>query len=266
MTRPTVAPLAYGLRMALPALLSLALIAVGSEAQDQSARPARAEVPFTRADALLDAGRWPEAEDAFYAQSRVHPREPVARAALGRYLAMKGALVPGTILIEEAQKFGLDASVARTLLAPWRSVQRWRGTLRVPLDSAIATEPPGESVALFRIPLPPAPTRRDAPRQWIDVVPRIIGMDSVVARSRLGSEIVELLVPSYDVASHMVTFHADPRSALSAIGHRYPVLRDQHDIRVLVAPGRVLSLAPALRELDARWWQLDLAHGFVVVR
>lgn len=270
MTRPTDTLLRRGCRTALPALmtlaLSLALSATCAEAQDTPARAARAAVPFTPADALVDAGRWSEAEDAFYAQSRLHPREPVARAALGRYLAMKGALVPGTILIEEAQKFGLDAAVARALLAPWRSVQRWRGTLRLPLDSAITTEPPGESVALFRIPLPATLARRGAPRQWIDVVPRIIGMDSVAARSRLGSELVEQLVPSYDVPSHQVTFHADPRSALSAIGHRYPVLRDEHDIRVLVAPGRVLSLAPALRELDARWWQLDVAHGFVVVR
>ena len=55
------------------------------------------------------------------------------------------------------------------------------------------------------------------------------------------------MLPSYDVAAHTVTFHTDPRSALSAIGHRYPVLRSESDIRVLVSPGRVLSLAPALR-------------------
>lgn len=266
MTRAMIISLTRGLRIPVAALLSVALPVIRGHAQEPAARVAHAAMPLTRADALLEAGRWAEAEDAFYAQSRVHPREPVARAALGHYLAMKGAIVPGTILIEEAQKFGLDPAVARALLAPWRSVQRSRGTLRLPLDSAIATERPSESVSLFRIPLPSGAARRAAPRQWTDIVPRIIGTDSLASRSRLGSEIVELLVPSFDVASHRVTFHADSRSALSAIGHRYPVLRDEHDIRVLVAPGRVLSLAPALRELDARWWQLDLAHGFVVVR
>jgi len=43
-------------------------------------------------------------------------------------------------------------------------------------------------------------------------------------------------------------------------------LRDERKILVLVGPGRVLPIATALRELDARWWQLDLPHGLLVVR
>ncbi|MDB4885587.1 MAG: hypothetical protein JWN79_1025 [Gemmatimonadetes bacterium] len=246
----------------LAAALVLLLALPGISAAQRVA----AALPATRADVMLEAGRWAEAEDAFYAQSRAHPREPLARAALGRYLAMKGALLPGTILIEEAQKFGLDAATAQSLLAPWRNVQRWRGVVRFPVDSAIVVQAPTEAVALFRVPLP-APRRGPArERVWADVVPRIIGMDTAAARARIGTEVIEQLVPSYDVQARTVTFHADPRSALSAIGHRYPVLRTEGDLRVLVAPGRVLSFAPALRELDARWWQLDIPHGFVVVR
>lgn len=227
-----------------------------------------ATLPATRADTLLAAGRWTEAENAFYAQSRAHPREPVARAALGRYLAMKGALLPGTILIEEAQKFGLDPAIAQALLAPWRAVQRSRGALRYPADSAIAVQAPTEAVALFRLPLPQHAGRRGEtrPRVFADLVPRVVGVDTGGGRPRIGTETIETLLPSYDVLAHEVTFHNDTRSALAAIGHRYPLLRTDDDIRVLVAPGRVLSLAPALRELDARWWQLDLPHGFVVVR
>jgi hypothetical protein len=148
-------------------------------------------------------------------------------------------------------------------------VQRWRGALRYPADSAITVEAPTEAVSLFRIPLPASRRRTggSATRMLVDVVPRVVGIDtSGSARGRIGIETIELLMPSYDVLRHQVTFHADSRSALSAIGHRYPVLRTESDIRVQVAPGRVLSLAPALREVDARWWQLDLAHGFVVVR
>lgn len=261
MTRPTNRSLAEAL------LALLALLAPMGSSSRLVAQRAAPSLPATRADGLLEAGRWAEAEDAYYAQSRVNPREPVARAALGRYLAMKGALIPGTILIEEAQKFGLDATLAQSLLAPWREVQRWRGALRFPADSAITVEAPTEAVSLFRIPLTGARRRGgDRTRVWADVVPRAIGVDTAGARARVGVEALELLVPSYDVRTHQVTFHNDPRSALSAIGHRYPVLRNESDIRVLVAPGRVLSLAPALRELDARWWQLDLAHGFVVVR
>jgi hypothetical protein len=245
---------------ALVALLALSGIA--------GAQRAAGTLPATPADALLEAGRWAEAEDAYYAQSRANPREPTARAALGRYLAMKGAILPGTILIEEAQKFGLDPALAQTLLAPWREVQRWRGVVRFPVDSAITVQAPSEAVSLFRVPLPASASKRGAKaeRMWADVLPRIIGVDTGAARARIGTEVVEQLVPSYDVQTRQVTFHSDPRSALSAIGHRYPVLRADGDVRVLVAPGRALSLAPALREVDARWWQLDLAHGFVVVR
>jgi hypothetical protein len=248
--------------------LAGALVALLGLSRPSAAQRATTSLPVTRADTLLAAGRWAEAENAYYAQSRVSPREPFARAALGRYLAMKGALLPGTILIEEAQKFGLEPALAQSLLAPWRDVQRWRGALRYPADSAITVEAPTEAVALFRLPLPARRGRTGTPaRVWVDLVPRVVGVDTAgAARGRIGLETVELLLPSYDVQSHQVTFHSDPRSALSAIGHRYPVLRTDSDVRVLVAPGRVLSLAPALRELDARWWQLDLPHGFVVVR
>ena len=246
---------------ALVALLAGSAIAAAQ-------RPAAPVLPVTRADSLLEQGRWAEAEDAYYARSRVSPREPVGRAELGRYLAMKGALLPGTILIEEAQKFGLDPVLAQVLLAPWREVQRWRGVVRFPVDSAITVQAPTEAVSLFRVPIPASAVKRGAKgdRVWADVLPRVIGVDTDGARARIGTEVVEQLVPSYDVQSHQVTFHSDPRSALSAIGHRYPVLRTADDVRMLVAPGRALSLAPGLREVDARWWQLDLAHGFVVVR
>ena len=38
------------------------------------------------------------------------------------------------------------------------------------------------------------------------------------------------------------------------------------DIRVLMTTGRALSLPAALRELGAKWWQLDLPHGMLLVR
>lgn len=247
--------------------LACAVLVLAAIAPPAAAQRIVPSLPVTRADLLLEAGRWSEAEDAYYAQSRVAPRAPAARAALGRYLAMKGAIVPGTILIEEAQKFGLDAVTSRALLAPWREVQRWRGVVRFPLDSAITVQAPGEGVALFRVPLPWQRGRgAQRARVWADVVPRFLGVDTVSARAQVGIEVVEQWMPSYDVKARQVTFHADPKSALRAVGQRYPVLRTDTDVRVLVSPGRVLSLAPALRELDARWWQLDLPHGFVVVR
>jgi hypothetical protein len=102
---------------------------------------------------------------------------------------------------------------------------------------------------------------------WADLVPRMIGTDSASGASPLlGIETIEGFVPALDVANWTLHLHADTRAALSALGRRYPVLRTPRDVRVLVAPGRVRPLADALRELAPRWWQLDLAHGMLVVR
>ena len=256
-------------RRILVAALALATIPAAAHAQW-----GRSPLPRSRADVLLDAGLWPQAEEAYYAQSRLRPRAPAPRAALGRYLAMKGAVLPGTVLIEEALKFGLDSSVARALLAPWRSVSEWRAIATLKADSVVVVRPPRDSTALFRLPLPPRPVAAgDAPRTnyrdtvWADVVPRLIGSDSLYTRSpRVGVELIEALVPSLDTATMRLTLHADARSVARTTGQRYPLLRDAKDVRVLMTAGRTLSLPAALRELSPRWWQLDLVHGVLIVR
>lgn len=246
--------------------LALALVAVPRAAVAQS-------LPVTRADELLRAGRWAEAEDAYYEESRISPREPVPRAALGRFLATKGAVLPGSILIEEAGKFGLDQRTTQSLLRPLRRVLDWRraaGDLRG--DTTIAFVAPRDSTALFRIALraPGAASGRGAAipeSAWYDLVPRGIGLDSVNAPNHpVGVEVLELLVPAVTVGAGQVTLHANPRDALAAAGRRYPVLRTERGIQVLVQERRVLDLVAALRELAPAWWQLDLAHGLLVVR
>jgi hypothetical protein len=233
----------------------------------------RAQLPRTRADVLLESGLWPQAEEAYYAQSSIRTRDPVARAALGRYLAMKGAVLPGTVLIQEAVQFGLDSALGKRLLRPWRSVLAYRSISTLQADSVIRARAPEDSLSLFRISFPGNvmnPMRRDAtdPRPlWVDVVPRQIGVDSVASDSpRIGIEGLEAFVPSYDTVTKRVTLHADPRSALRAEGERYRVLRDSREVRVLMTSGRTLSLTHALAELAPRWWQLDLLHGWLVVR
>jgi hypothetical protein len=263
----------------LPRSLTLTLAGSALVFAAATARAQRSPLPRSRADVLLDAGLWPQAEEAYYAQSRVHPRDPIPRAALGRYLAMKGAVLPGTILIEEALKFGLDSSVAKSLLAPWREVLSWRGVAQLDGDSIVAVRPPRDSTALFQLPLPRFPARTEPRRvtrtetarlrdtTWADVVVRLVGVDSAFTRSpRVGFELFEGWVPSFDAATSTVTMHADPRSALRAQGRRYPVMRDAREVRVLMTSGRTLGLAAALRELGAQWWQLDLPHGVLVVR
>ena len=255
------------LAFAVTATFVLAMPATGV------AHAQRTQLPRTRADVLLESGLWPQAEEAYYAQSRIRPRDPVARAELGRFLAMKGAVLPGTILIEEALQFGLDSTLARRLLRPWRTVLDWRTMATLEADSIIGARPPRDSLALFRMPLPGnvvnAARRRALARspQWIDVVPRQVGVDSVATDDpRIGIEVLEAFVPSYDTVTHRLTLHADAKSAVRADGERYRVLRDMREVRVLMTSGRTLSLPTALAELAPRWWQLDLLHGWLVVR
>lgn len=80
--------------------------------------PAAAQYEVPRADSLLRAGQVARAEALYYAAARRRPRDPEARFALGRYLASRGALRVGAVLIEEARRFGGDPGRAATLLAP----------------------------------------------------------------------------------------------------------------------------------------------------
>ena len=246
-------------RTTLCAALVLAVAAGPVHAQERSL------LPRTDADSLLDVGRWAEAEEMLYAAVRAQPRDPLARASLGQYLAMKGALKPGLVLIEEAGEFGLPAATERTLAAPLRALLELRTRqAEGARDSSLVVRPPSGRGSLLRFPVA-RESKRDT--LWADLVPRMIGLDSARGTTpRIGIEVLEGLVPTYDVANHVLRLHADPQSALGAMGRRYPVLRTSREVRVLVARGEVRSLPDALKELDAQWWQLDLLHGLLVVR
>ncbi len=64
-----------------------------------------------QADSLLAAGDLVRAESAYYAGARNRPRDPPARAALGRFLIARGATRVGATLLEEALQFGGDPVV-----------------------------------------------------------------------------------------------------------------------------------------------------------
>ena len=80
--------------------------------------PARAQNYLSRADALLRQGRIFQAETLYYYAARVEPRNANPRLALGRYLASRGALRIGAVLLEEARLFGGDRRVIAEHLAP----------------------------------------------------------------------------------------------------------------------------------------------------
>jgi hypothetical protein len=236
----------------------------------------RPSLPLTRADELIDEGRWAEAEAMFYAQSERASRDPLARAALGRFIAMKGAVRPGLVLIDEARQFGLDPVLARELMAPLRAILEWRSAAaELKKDSTITVRVPTQGMALLQIPLPRTNSEGRTVIEpgavteivWHDVVDRAVGLDSLSAPGRpMGIEIFEALVPSLNTRTNQLTLHANSRSALAATGKRYQVLRTPREVRVLVDEGRVLPLVEALRELAPSWWQLDLVHGLLVVR
>ena len=225
---------------------------------------AQAPLPPSRADALLEVGRWTEAEEMLYADARGRPRDPESRARLGRYLAMKGALRPGLVLVDEAVEFGLTAETARAVAAPIRTLLTWRDReLADAHDTTIDVRAPSREDAILRFPV----VRASGDTLWADVVPRMIGLDSAAGvRPIVGIETIDALVPEVDVANGTMRLHADPRAAAVVTGRRYQLLRTANDVRVLLAPGRVRSLPAALRELTPRWWQLDLPHGVLVVR
>jgi hypothetical protein len=221
-------------------------------------------LPRSEAESLIDAGYWARAEEVLYAGARAHPRDPIARARLGRYLAMKGALRPGLVLVEEAGEFGLPSATVRALAVPMRTLldsrERAASSAR---DSTIAVRPPTMRGALMRIPIERT-ARGDT--LWADLVTGTPTESAAEAAPVVGLETIDAAVPAFDVADHILRLSADPRGALRAVGRRYPVLRSERGVRVLLAPGRVRPLADALRELAPRWWQLDLPHGLLVVR
>jgi aminopeptidase N len=76
------------------------------------------------ADRAIAQGRLDDAESALYAAAARAPRDPAARGALGAYLASRGRLKVGAVLLEEARQFGGDA---RTIDARLEHVYLWTG-------------------------------------------------------------------------------------------------------------------------------------------
>ena len=73
---------------------------------------------LARADSLLAEGGLFAAESLYYEAARENPHDPDTRWALGRYLASRGALRVGAVLLEEARKFGGDPATIGRELAP----------------------------------------------------------------------------------------------------------------------------------------------------
>ena len=81
-------------------------------------RTATAQWGTWTGDSLLAMGRLTSAESAYYAAVKERPRDPLARAALGKYLAARGASRVGVVLLDEARFFGGDSAALARALVP----------------------------------------------------------------------------------------------------------------------------------------------------
>jgi len=124
--------------------------------------PVGAQNYIGRADALLRQGQIFEAEALYYYAARSEPRNATPRQALGRYLAARGALRVGAVLLEEARFFGGDRRAIAEQLAP---VYARLGDYR----------------ALSSLPNSPLVYAERARAEWLsDNAPDITGGDSAV--------------------------------------------------------------------------------------
>jgi hypothetical protein len=101
-------------RLVLPVLLAAPLAA------QKSPGPSPAFAPG--AEAALGKGRFALAESLLYAASERTPHDAGLRAGLGMYLASRGHIKIGTVLLEEARKFGANSALVDEHLAqmyPW---------------------------------------------------------------------------------------------------------------------------------------------------
>ena len=129
--------------------------------------PAQEEALIARADTLLIAGRVFSAETLYYYAVRIAPRNPASRLALGRYLAERGALKVGAVLMEEARYFGADPSL-------------------VARDLASVYERLGDYGALASLPASPLPYAERARAEWLRAhPPTIVGPDSAAVPYRV---------------------------------------------------------------------------------
>ena len=119
------------IRVAASGLFTLLLLPVAGHAQWGVAY----------ADSLLASGRVAAAESMYYASSSSRPRDATARAALGRYLAARGALRIGAVLLEEARLFGGDTSAIARWLAPiYSSLADYRALATLPASPLTKAE------------------------------------------------------------------------------------------------------------------------------
>jgi len=189
-------------RAALACTLTVPLVPLGA----QVGRDVRGTSDLTAGAANLDA-----IERRLYEASRRAPRDPSARAALGEWIASRGQLRSGAVLLEEARLFGSDATaIASRLVHIYTWLRDWPSLAALPAsplgtgekiranaladrttsvagpDTVIVSFAPLALGALGRVPLV-----LGADTVWADVDPQEEGI--VLAGLARGAGLVEVM-------------------------------------------------------------------------
>lgn len=94
---------------------------------------AQTAVLVARADSLLAIGQVARAESVYYVASRRNTGDFRGRAALGKYLASRGAFKVGATLLDEALAFGGDTTALSKLRAPvLQAANMWPDLAQLP--------------------------------------------------------------------------------------------------------------------------------------
>lgn len=198
--------------------LTGALVALAS--QPVGAQGLRTVLPAP-ADAAMSTGDLDAAERALYEASRRAPREPAARGALGAWLASRGQLRTGAVLLEEARLFGGDATAIAARLAhlytwlrDWPSLAALPASPLSPVEkqrAQLLADRGSESIGADSVVLPFAPLEVGA----LGRMPMVIGSDTLWGE--VDPQVEGLILPGLGRGAGLVDVLGDDRRGPVAI-------------------------------------------------
>lgn len=202
-----------GVVVALVALVTLI-------AHPGGAQGVRAALPAP-ADAAVATGDLDATERALYAASRRAPREPATRGALGAWLASRGQLRTGAVLLEESRLFGGDpAAIAARLAHVYAWLRDWASLAALPASSLSPDEKlraraladrGSEVIGADTVVVPFAPLEIGA----LGRVPMLIGTDTLWAEVDPQAE--GLMLPGLRLGAGQVEVFGDDGRGLVVI-------------------------------------------------
>jgi hypothetical protein len=164
------------------------------------------------AERAITRGRLAEAESALYAASAREPREPSARGALGAFLASRGQLKAGAVLLEEARQFGGDA---RAIDERLKHIFAWTGEWQrwVTLPSAATFSEPEKARARWLAAHPAMRTGPDSaavplePNEVFGLGRIALGLGETTVRADVDPNVEGLVLPAVlDLTSQLQLF------------------------------------------------------------